>query len=149
MSEKSDNLKQMAQEKLSGVFEQLEKAKTEIDSTIGKAKSDVESKIGQVKAELCAKKEHAAMSKTKLENTVMRQKEAIGAKFVEIKEKVESKMDEKSKKRVVLKAEKAEKYAEICMDCASMAIVEAELACLEACHARSEAEELVGAGVEG
>ena len=143
MSEKSDHLKQMAQEKFCGVHEQLEKAKSEIDSTIGKAKSDVESKIGQVKAELCAKKEHAAMSKSKLENTVRRQKDAVEAKFMELKEKVESKKDEKSKKRVVLKAEKAEKYAEICMDCASTAIIEAELACLEACHARVEAEEVL------
>lgn len=145
MSEKSDYLKQMAQEKLSGVFDQLEKAKSEIDSTLGQAKSEVESRIGQVKAELCAKKEHAAMSKSKLENTVRRQKEAVEAKFMELKEKVESKKDEKGKNRIIHKAEKAEKYAEICMDCASMAIVEAELACLEACHARSEAEELVGA----
>ena len=62
--------------------------------------------------------------------------------FSELKEKVESKKDEKVKKRVLLKADKAEKHAEICMDYASVAVVEAELACLEAAQARHKAEEI-------
>ena len=78
-----------------------------------------------------------------IEKTVKKQKEAIEAKVTELKEKVESKKEDKVKKRVLLKADKAEKNAEICMDYASVAVVEAELACLEAAQARHKAEEVL------
>jgi hypothetical protein len=91
------------------------------------------------------------MKRSRLGAEARKQKEVLETKVMELKEKIESKVEskkeEKVKKKAVHKAEKAECYAELCMDCATVAIVEAELACLEACKARADAEELVGAGV--
>ena len=150
MSAKTEYLKQMAQEKLSCVHEQIEKAKEDLDSSLGETKSKVESKIVKVKADLKDKKTQAEMKRSRLGAEARKGKEALETKVVELKEKIEmkvkSKNEDKVKKKAVHNAEKAECYAELCMDCASVAIVEAELACLEACKARVEAEELVGAG---
>ena len=142
MSVKTDQIKQMAQEKFSCINEHLDKAKNEIESSIGQCKSELDSIVEQVKAELACKKEQIDTRKSKFEATINKQKAALGSKVMELKEKVESKKDEKVKKRIIHKADKAEKYAEICMDYASVAIVEAELACLQACKARQQAEEL-------
>ena len=144
MSEKTEYIKQMAQEKLSCVYDQIDKARSDIDSTIGQTKQDLESKIGLIKADLHSRKEDVNLRKSKFEAMARKQLGNLESKVMEIKEKVESKKEDKVKKRLVNKAEKAEKYAEICMECAGLSVVEAELACLEACYARQEAEEVVG-----
>jgi len=144
MSDTAERLKKMAEDKLSCVHEYIEKARSELEVSLDKCKDEVEDMIGQLKNDLVAKKHQADANKTKIEKTVIKQKEVIGTKFSELKEKVESKKDEKVRKRVLVKAEKAEKHAELCMDYASLAVVEAEIACLEAAQARLKAEEILG-----
>jgi len=144
MTEKVEKLKRMVEEKLTHAHNELEKAKTELESCYDKTRTDLESKIHQVRDELNSKKHTAKETRAKLHAEFVGQKERMEARIKELKESSAQRKDERAKKRIITRAEKAEHLAETCIDAATVAIIEAELACLEACRARADAEQLVG-----
>ena len=142
MTEKVEKLKHMVEQKLNHAHEELEKAKHELESCYDKTRTDLEYKIQQVRDELSSKKHTAKETRAKLRAEFVGQKERMEEKIRDIKESSALRKEEKAKKRILSKAEKAEHLAETCIDAATVAIIEAELACLEACRARADAEQL-------
>ena len=143
MTEKVEKLKHMVEEKLTHAHNELEKAKTELESCYDKTRADLETKIQQVRDDLNSKKHTAKETRAKLHAEFVGQKERMEARIRDLKESTAQRKEEKAKKRIISRAEKAEHLAETCIDAATVAIIEAELACLEACRARADAEQLV------
>jgi hypothetical protein len=143
MTEKVEKLKRMVEEKLSHAHNELEKAKIELESCYDKTRADLECKIDQVRDELNSKKHTAKETRARLHSEFVAQKARVEARIKDLKESTAQRKEERAKKRIVTRADKAEHLAETCIDAATVAIIEAELACLEACRARADAEQLV------
>ncbi|MCD6395820.1 MAG: hypothetical protein J7M40_20235 [Planctomycetes bacterium] len=143
MSEQTEKLKHAAQERLENVRQQLDKAKESLETTFDKTKSQVTEKIEEVKASLNETRRQVGKSRAGLKTEFKEHKNEFAQKVEHIKEAATAKLEERSQHKIIVRAEKAEQHARICIDNAVVAIAEAELACLEACKARMEAEEIL------
>ncbi len=141
MNENMQKLKDMAQEKMACMRECMDKTKGRIESAFEQPAAEIERKIEELKGELRARKETSKKTRERLKTEAHERKEKILAQLSHIKETAFSKIEEKKTRDIIAKAEKAQRHAQACMDMAEAAIVEAQLACLEACRARAEAEE--------
>ncbi len=143
MNENFEELKKMAQEKMENIRQCMEKTKSEVESSFELSRSEIEHKIEQIRGELKAKKEKAKTTKDKIKAEAIQHKEQLRAQISHLTETAYSKMEAKRCKDIIKRAEKAQHYAGICMDVAAVSIVEAQLACLEACRAQAEAQEVL------
>lgn len=142
-----EELKEMAQERLGKVHEQLEKATTDLESAFESGKADIERKIAEVRAELGSSKQAAERTGDRLKSEAKACKEEFREKLRQWKASSESKKDQRKLHKAVARAEKAERHAEKCIDIALITVAEAELATLEACCARAAVEEEVPVAV--
>ena len=147
MSGQTEKLKHNAQEKLENITQQLDRAKMSLESTFDKTKTQVESKLEESKASLKETRKQFRKNRAKLKAEAKEHRMKIEESLERLREAAESKQMGKTIHKAMVRAKKAEQHAQICLDCAAVAIAEAELACVEACHARMEAEELSPAGV--
>jgi len=143
MSEQTEKLKHAAQERLENVRQRLDKAKDTLETTFDKTKSQVTEKIEEAKASLNETRGQVNKSKAGFKAEFKEHKNEFVEKIEHVKEAAAAKLEERSQHKAIAKAEKTEQRAQICIDSAVVAIAEAELACLEACKARMEAEEIL------
>lgn len=142
MSQQTEKLKHNAHEKLENITQQLDRAKLSVESTFDKTITQVESKLEEAKASLHETRKQFRKNRAQLKAEAKEHRRKIEESLERLREAAESKQLEKTRHKAMIRAEKAEQHAQICLDCATVAIAEAELACIEACHARLEAEEL-------
>jgi hypothetical protein len=143
MSEKYEKLKKLLGQKLSTAKNELEKAKRELMSCSELGESDIDGKIEEIKTELNSKKHGIKGTKDKIKAEFMIHKKDVENRIKDIKDAAAVLRHEKHDKRIVSNAGKAEDMAEACIESATISIKQAELACLRACKARAQAEEIL------
>ena len=120
--------------KLDSGIDHLKAAKTNLESLTQETEDALQKKLKTTKAAMTAKKQKATAAMDKIEEYVKAKKEDTEAGVAEWKASHDRKKLEK-------RAERAEKYADSCVDLALYYAAEAQVAILEAAAARKDAEE--------
>ena len=143
MSEKYEQLKKLLGQKLSLAKKELEKTKEELMSCSELSGLDLDSKIEEMKSEINSKKHGFKGTKDKIKAEFKIHKKDVEDRIKDIKEAAATLRHEKHDKKIISHAGKAEDLAEACIESATISIKQAELACLQACKARAQAEEIL------
>ena len=143
MSEKYEQLKKLLGQKLSLAKKELEKTKEELMSCSELGGSDLDNKIEEIKSEINSKKHGFKGTKDKIKAEFKIHKKDVENRIKDIKEAAATLRHEKHDKKIINNAGKAEDLAEECIESATISIKQAELACLRACKARAQAEEIL------
>ncbi len=119
--------------RLDAVGNHLKKAMAEMQSASKETEAELRSKLSAAKVKVAEMKADAKASKAKLQ-------ELAEAKTAEVEEQVTEWKAKHQTDKLEKRAERAEKYAEACVDVALASAAEAEEAILEALAARMDAD---------
>jgi hypothetical protein len=120
--------------KLDSGIDRLKTAKTNLEALAQETEDTLKEKLDAAKATMAAKKQEAASTMEKIEVYVKDKAEDTEAAVAEWKANHDRKKLEK-------RAERAEKYADSCVDLALYYASEAQVAILEAAAARQDADD--------
>ena len=120
--------------KLDSGIDRLKTAKTNLEALAQETEDTLKEKLDAAKATMVAKKQEAASTTEKIEVYVKDKAEDTEAAVAEWKANHDRKKLEK-------RAERAEKYADSCVDLALYYASEAQVAILEAAAARQDADD--------
>jgi hypothetical protein len=143
MTEKYKKLKKLLENKLNVAKNELEKAREELSSCSELSESGLDNKIEEIKSELNSKKHGIKETKEKIQAEFYSHKKDVEDRIQDIKDAAATMRQGKHDKKIIIKAGKAEDLAEACIESATISIKQAELACLQACKARAQAEEIL------
>ena len=129
-----DELGKKLHSKLDSGLNQLKVAKAHLQDLHKETEAAIQTKLNAAKETLHAKKQEAAAAKTRLEAFAEDKK-------TETKAAVEEWKANHDRKKLEKRAERAEKYADTCIDVANFSAAEAQVAILEAVSARKDADD--------
>ena len=129
-----DELGKKLHAKLDSSIDQLKAAKAHLEDVQKETETAIKTKLNAAKETLEAKKHEAAAAKARLDDLVEARKTETKAAVAEWKANHDRKKLEK-------RAERAEKYADNCIEVALFSAEEAQLAILEAVTARKDADD--------
>ena len=130
----SDEMGKKLHAKLDSGIDRLKTAKTNLEALAQETEDTLKEKLDAAKATMAAKKQEAASTMEKIEVYVKDKAEDTEAAVAEWKANHDRKKLEK-------RAERAEKYADSCVDLALYYASEAQVAILEAAAARQDADD--------
>ncbi|GAA4649849.1 hypothetical protein GCM10023116_21300 [Kistimonas scapharcae] len=133
MSDTLERMRTTLDTKLGAVMEQLKTTKNNLEAASGAIDEGIHSRLEEAKAKVQAKKQEADAARERLKTLIEEQKGDIKAQVEQWKANHEH-------DKLVKRAERAEDYAEACIELAMAAAVEAEEATLKAIVARQDAE---------
>ena len=131
-----EELGKKLQAKLDSNIDRLKAAKAHLEDVHKETEAAIQTKLKSAKETLDAKKQEAAAAKAGME-------EFVEAKKAETQAGVAEWKANRDRKKLEKRAERAEKYAEACMEVALFSAAEAEEAILEAVAARRDADDAV------
>ena len=120
--------------KLDSGIDRLKTAKTNLEALAQETEDSLKEKLNAAKSAMAAKKQEAASAMDKMEGYVKAKAEDTEAAVAEWKAN-------RDRKRLEKRAERAEKYANSCVDLALYYATEAQVAILEAAAARQDADD--------
>ena len=129
-----DELGKKLHAKLDSGIDQLKAAKVHLEDVQKETETAIKTKLNAAKETLEAKKQEAAAAKARLDDLVEARKTETKAAVAEWKANHDRKKLEK-------RAERAEKYADDCIEVALFSAEEAQVAILEAVTARKDADD--------
>ncbi len=129
-----DELGKKLHAKLDGNIAQIKAAKTYLEEIQEETESAIQTKLNAAKSALDTRKQEIAAIKTSIETYVDDRKAESKAAVAEWKAN-------KDRKKLEKRAERAEKYAEACIEVTLFSAGEAEVAIMEAVAARKDADD--------
>lgn len=131
-----DEIGKKLHEKIDNTINGLKAAKTHLEEIQKETEQAIQTKLTAAKETFAGKKQEAVAAKARLEGLVEDKKAETEAAVAEWKAQHDHKKLEK-------RAERAEQYADVCVDIALSSVAEAEIAILEAAAARKDADNAV------
>ena len=131
-----DELGKKLHAKLDSGIDRLKAAKAHLEDVQKETEDAIQTKLNAAKETLDAKKQEAASAKARLT-------ELVEAKKTETKAAVDEWKASHDRKKLEKRAERAEKYADDCIEVALCSAAEAQVAILEAVAARRDADDAV------